>query len=165
VQTGDPKHIHTELEGRESVTRVSISLGHLSATCQHPIGPPQPGGPHHHTDLTCGPHQRATWQDLTGPPHPPSATWQPCSNTPHSPLSHMATPQHHTSTLQCHMAAGHWCHITVDQATWHYTIEPPQHTLTLIQMINGIIKQVDLSECAKSDQLDLSRRLTNPQLD
>jgi hypothetical protein len=82
VQIGDPKHIHTESEGRESVTRVSISLGHLSATCQHPIGPPQPGGPHHHTDLTCGPHQHATWQDLTGPPHYPHATWQHVSKTP-----------------------------------------------------------------------------------
>ena len=29
-------------------------------------------------------------------------------------------------------------------------------------MINGLIKQVDLSECAKSDQLDLSKGLTNP---
>jgi hypothetical protein len=30
VQTGDPKHTHTESEKRESVTRVSTSLGHLS---------------------------------------------------------------------------------------------------------------------------------------
>jgi hypothetical protein len=165
VQTGDPKHIHTKSEKRESMTRVNTSLGHFSATCQHPIGPPQPGGSHHYTDLTCGSHQHATWQALTGPPHPPSATWQHCSNTPHFPSAtwqHCSnTPQHPSAIWQLAISA------TSQWTKTHgiHCLMPPQHTLTLTKMINGIIKQVDLSDCAKSDQLNLSRKLTNPQLD
>jgi hypothetical protein len=49
---------------------------HVSATWQSPIGLPQPCGPHHYTDLTCGSHQHATWQAMTGPPHHPHVTWQ-----------------------------------------------------------------------------------------
>jgi hypothetical protein len=42
---------------------------------------------------------------------------------------------------------------------------PPQHVLTLTQIINKVINCVALSDHAKSDLLGLSRSLINSQLD
>jgi hypothetical protein len=81
---GSQTDTHRIREEREGATRQHLIglLQHVSAMCQHLIGPPQPCGPHHYTDLICGPHQHATWQAMTGPPHHPHATWQHSNNTP-----------------------------------------------------------------------------------
>jgi hypothetical protein len=99
------------------------ATSYLCATWHFPIGPPQPCGSHHYTDLTCGSHQHATWQALTGPPQHLHATWQHSSNT----------PQHPSATWQLVIGA-------TSQWTKTYGIHylmPPQHTLT--QVINGVI--------------------------
>jgi hypothetical protein len=80
------------------------------ATCQHPIGPPQPCGPHHYTDLTCGSHQHATWQALTGLPQHSQATWQHGSNTPQHIKQYLLT---HGSSLLVPLGS-------VD--TWHLLV-------------------------------------------
>jgi hypothetical protein len=87
-------------------------------TWQHLIGPPQPCGSHHYTDLTCGPHichvalthwsmsaatspDRDTWPDLIGP--------------------HYRPHQHY-----CHLAVCEWCTIVKGGAKLQHTEKPPQ---------------------------------------
>jgi hypothetical protein len=77
-----------------------------SATWQSPIGPPQPCGPHHYIDLTCGPH-----------------------------LCHVSAYDGATSALICHMAAHQGIHLSKYNPvqlhlfdTWQLSIGQSQHS-------------------------------------
>jgi hypothetical protein len=95
----------------------------LYATWHSPIGPPQPCGSHHYTDLTCGSHQHATWQAMAEPPQHSHATWQHSSNT--------------TQQIELFLVThGSWPLVQLNSVgptsdTWHSLTEPPQHRLIL----------------------------------
>jgi hypothetical protein len=95
----------TVLKGSARWQHTEKPSQHVSATWQSPIGPPQLGGSHHHTDLTCRSHQHATWQALTGPPQHLHATWQHSSNIPQHLVPHGSTTVTHLSTPVPH---GSW---------------------------------------------------------
>jgi hypothetical protein len=58
------------------------------ATCQPPIGPHHPCGPHPGTShLTGGPHHSTTWHSHRKPPQPGCATWQLSAQPPQQQLT------------------------------------------------------------------------------
>jgi hypothetical protein len=143
VQTGDPKHSHTESEKRERVPRVSTSLGHLSMSVPHVstslvhlthVGPtcltkwvplmPRVSISLVHLPNPChmAEHSQISQRHMAGPDWSTSqatATWQPVNGLQQQEKCQMAAHREATSACQCHMAVSYWS----TSAMW----APPLH--------------------------------------
>jgi hypothetical protein len=98
---------------------------HVSATWQSPIGPPQQCGPHHYTNLTCGPHlcHVSAYDGGTS-----------ALNMPHGSTAghtHQQT-QSYSTTFIWHLAAIYWAKSaqwTPLNAMWHSQIKAQSATI------------------------------------